>query len=63
MSCIVSLVKTLTRTQSNIKGHALFRGEIITKTKKLSRNLKIFFRTTGPISIKLGKNHPRVKGV
>ena len=44
-----------------MKDHALFQGEIITKIHW--RNLKIFLRTTGPISTKLGTKHPWVKGI
>ena len=46
-----------------MNGHALFQGEIITKYRKTHwQNLKIFFRTTGPISTKLGTRHSWVKG-
>jgi hypothetical protein len=41
-----------------IKGHVLFKGEIITKMKNGVGSLKIFFsRTAGPISTRLGTNY------
>ena len=46
-------------------GSTLFQGEIIRKLLKCIDDLKKIFlsRTTGPISAKLGTNHPWVKGV
>ena len=48
-----------------MKDPALFQGEIITKLRKYIDKFKkkFFSRTTGPISIKLGTNHPGVKGI
>jgi hypothetical protein len=47
-----------------MKGNALLQGEIIVKKQKYTKKFqKIFSRTTGPISIKLGTNHPWVKGI
>ena len=48
-----------------MKGTALFQGEIITKYwKYIDKIKKIFFsRTTEPISTKLGTKHPWVKGI
>jgi hypothetical protein len=43
-----------------IKGQMLFKGEIITKMKKMGwGHLKtLFSRTTGPILTSFGSNHP-----
>ena len=46
-----------------MKGHAFFQGEILTKKQKYLRILKIFLRTSGPISTKLGTKHPWVIGI
>ena len=41
-----------------MKGHALFQEELITKELKyIGEILKIFSRTTGPSSTKLGTKH------
>jgi hypothetical protein len=42
-----------------IKGQVIFKGEIITKNVKMGKGyLEIFSRTTWPILIKLGTDHP-----
>ena len=45
------------------KDDVLFKGEIITKIVEIYLpSLKIFFRTIGPLSTKLGTKHHWVKG-
>ena len=47
-----------------MKGPALFQGgDNYEKGKIHWRNLKIYFRTAGPISTKFGAKHPLVKGI
>ena len=46
-----------------MKGLTFFQGEIITKAKIHGQNIKIFSRTAGLISTKLGTTNFRVKGV
>ena len=50
-----------------MKGQPFSKGEIITKWQQYIvtvENLKIFNSiTTGPISTKLGKKHPWIKGI
>ena len=46
-----------------MKGHTLFQWEMITKYQNYMTKFKNFFsRTTGPVSTKLGSEHPCVKG-
>ena len=49
-----------------MKGAALFQGEIITKLRKYidkCKKKKLLLRTTGPMSTNLGTNHLWVKGI
>ena len=47
-----------------MKGQGIFQGEIIrNKRKYMDGILKIFSRTAGPISTKLGKKHSWKKGI
>ena len=51
-----------TQVYSNEGPHPLFKGRLLRNSENTLTNLKIFSRTTCPISAKLDTKHPWVKG-